>query len=202
MNFFEFASMLNQRSYGNEITAAEEKQAKDLGYVVLFGYSDDCAEFRGAYDEEADCFDGGRVFTKGKWFINALWDKNGYIWSYETNIPHATFNIVEDEDLYCRGIVFDMAEIEERLKVINLPVKIGQWMWDISGDCPNSFRIDAVDEENFLYFVKSPWFDTSMVDISRFPISELNKTIIIQDETQNFKFATSLINKRKDKNAK
>ena len=200
MNIFDFASMLNQRSYGNEITAAEEKAAKELGYVIIFGYSDDCAEFRGAIDDEFGCFDGGRVYTKKNWYIDALWCKNDFTWSYDTNILHATFNIFDGDEKYCQGIVFDIKEIETR--EIIMPVRFGQWMWDISGKFPNSFRVDAIDEENFLYFTESAWVETSMVFVNRFPISEFGKTIIVQNVKQDFKFATNLINKRKDKNAK
>ena len=53
MTLYEFANGLNGRSYDSEImTTFEEKRAKELGFVVVFGYSDDNAEFRGAYEEE------------------------------------------------------------------------------------------------------------------------------------------------------
>lgn len=32
-------------------------------------------------------------------------------WAYETDIPHSTFHIVEDDDLYCIGIVFDIKDL-------------------------------------------------------------------------------------------
>ena len=32
-------------------------------------------------------------------------------WRYSTNMPHATFNVMEDGEVYCRGIVFAMADI-------------------------------------------------------------------------------------------
>lgn len=34
----------------------------------------------------------------------------GYSWIYQTDIPHATFEIVEGDDPYCRGIVFALAD--------------------------------------------------------------------------------------------
>ena len=107
MDIFEFAAKLNGRQYGNEISKLEAQQAKDLGFVVVFGYSDDNTEFRGAYDDEVGCFDGGRVYVDGNHYIDALWCKNGIDWSYETNIPHATFEVYDGADLYCRGIVFE-----------------------------------------------------------------------------------------------
>lgn len=40
--------------------------------------------------------------------IEAIWDSEGYSWVYETKTPHATFDILEDGDKYCRGIVIDL----------------------------------------------------------------------------------------------
>ena len=59
MTLKEFAKMLDGREYGGEITKEEEALAKELGFVVVFGYSDDNAELRGAIDDEIGCFDGG-----------------------------------------------------------------------------------------------------------------------------------------------
>ena len=39
--------------------AEEERLAKENGLVVVFGYSDDNIELRGAINNEAGCFDGG-----------------------------------------------------------------------------------------------------------------------------------------------
>lgn len=52
MTLKEFAKMLDGREYGGEITKEEEALAKELGFVVVFGYSDDNAELRGAIDDE------------------------------------------------------------------------------------------------------------------------------------------------------
>ena len=39
--------------------------------------------------------------------IKALWCKEDDItWTYKTDIPHETFMIYEDDEAYCRGIVF------------------------------------------------------------------------------------------------
>lgn len=109
MNIYEFASGLGDKTYGKEITPFEKQRAKELGFVVLFGRSDDLAEFCGAYDDEVDCFDGGRVFEKNGNYIDAIWCEGEYEWIYRTNIPHATFDIFEDGEKYCKGIVFERA---------------------------------------------------------------------------------------------
>lgn len=107
MTIYEFAERLDGRQYGNEITKIEEQEAKELGFVVVFGYSDDNAEFRGAIDDEVGCFGGGRVYENRYQYIDAVWGKCQIDWIYETNIPHATFDIYDDGYKYCRGIVFE-----------------------------------------------------------------------------------------------
>lgn len=32
-------------------------------------------------------------------------------WTYQTKIPHATFNLMEDGEVQCRGIVFNIADL-------------------------------------------------------------------------------------------
>jgi hypothetical protein len=133
MNIQEFAGILNGREYGREITKEECNKAKELGFVVVFGASDDLAEFRGAINDEAGCYDGGAILLneigilepcecectyflqakdKAK-SIEAIWCGEGdYSWTYKTDIPHATFEILEDGEKYCRGIVFEMKELK------------------------------------------------------------------------------------------
>jgi hypothetical protein len=44
--------------------------------------------------------------------IEALWDKEEpYSWTFETDIPHETFEIMEDGKPFCRGIVFALKDI-------------------------------------------------------------------------------------------
>lgn len=137
----QLAAMLNGRKEGSEIDRDEEKQAKDDGLLVVFGYSDDNIEFRGAFSDEAGCYDGGdiRITAEGvleswehldkddkegvrAWFekdkvaktITAIWDHAGYSWFYATDIPHATFDILSDDgSKYCRGIVLAVADLSK-----------------------------------------------------------------------------------------
>lgn len=113
MEISNFAEMLNGREYGKEITPLEEQKAKELGFIVVFGYSDDCAEFRGAISDEVGCYDGGIVFERGEKYIDAVWCDGEYSWTYDTNIPHATFDIYEDGEKFCKGLVFDESEVSE-----------------------------------------------------------------------------------------
>jgi hypothetical protein len=130
----DLAALLNGRSYGDEINAQEAKQAKDVGLVVVFGYSDDNVEFEGAITDEIGAYRGVTVpLNKTGIFTNecgvdlcpyyeilkaqcktikAIWHDDGeYAWTFETEIPHATFDIFEDGEKFCRGIVFSMEDL-------------------------------------------------------------------------------------------
>ena len=139
----ELAAILNGREYGNEMTKDEELTAKAAGLVVVFGYSDDNVELRGAIHDEIGAYEGTtvRVDAKGvlqawddlkdnaeeesefeAYFarklagfkpITALWcpPAVGGSWAYETAIPHASFDVMEDGEIYCRGIIFALADI-------------------------------------------------------------------------------------------
>jgi hypothetical protein len=135
----ELADILNGREYSEEITRDEQRAAKAAGLVVVFGASDDLVELRGAIDDEAGAYRGStlRVDAKGllpDWdsldkddiddcrdyfqreagakTVTAHWDRGGYSWTYSTNIPHAVFDILEDGEKYCQGIVFRLADVE------------------------------------------------------------------------------------------
>jgi len=125
--------LLDGRKYSSEISREEEVMAKENGLVIVFGYSDDNVEFRGAINEEIGCYDGGTVYLAEYGLFHECNDRNcphdererlkcktieaiwcppdGGSWAYETEIPHAKFNIYEEEELYCVGIVFNIVDL-------------------------------------------------------------------------------------------
>jgi len=132
----EMAEILDGREYGDEMTQGEELEARKSGLVVVFGYSDDGVELDGAIYDEVSCYDGGGFYvTKDRvWsgpdcgndrcefyqaakkeakLITAIWcdPESGASWSYKTDIPHETFNIYEDGELFCIGIVFSIDDL-------------------------------------------------------------------------------------------
>ena len=133
----ELAAQLSGLEYPVRIPGALIAAAQSSGLVILCGASDDLMEFYGARREEIGCYDGGTAFVdadgilpdrdcldgdeeiaeyvqrqKSAKPIEALWCKeDGYSWTYKTDIPHATFEVVEDEEPYCRGIVFALADL-------------------------------------------------------------------------------------------
>lgn len=131
----EFAKLFNGREYGEELSKQDEKQLKECGMVAVFGYSDDNVEFKGAIHDEIGAYGGALMkFTKeGKFLTDELREKiqevefeleikipiqlneidaHYYPWKFNTDIPHATFDIMEDGDLFCRGIVFSMDDLK------------------------------------------------------------------------------------------
>ncbi len=134
----ELAAQLNGREYREELTKDETAAAKAAGLVVVFGASDDLMEFRGAIYDEFGCYDGGEVLVdaqgmldrsqidddddeaiadfvsrkKSARAIEAVWCVEGdYSWAYKTEIPHSTFEVLDDCEPYCRGIVFALADL-------------------------------------------------------------------------------------------
>jgi hypothetical protein len=137
----QLAETLNGNEYGNEIAKEQAQLAKENGLVVVFGYSDDNIEFRGAIDDEIGCYDGGEIFftKEGKQIDEddmEVLEKHNAVpplnkieaifgttydrgegdepcsWKYETEIPHSTFRIMEDGELYCVGIIFNISDLK------------------------------------------------------------------------------------------
>lgn len=131
----ELAALLDGNQYDNEITKEQEATAADNGLVVAFGYSDDNVVLCGAIDDEVGAYDGttfhvtrdGVLRTPDcncdecKYFeiakraaseIKAIWHNTGEAtWTFETTIPHETFRIYENGELFCIGIVFSLNDL-------------------------------------------------------------------------------------------
>lgn len=65
------------------------------------------------HDDEAECaayFKAKPAATKQ---LTAIWCPKDLkcSWAYKLDAPHATFDIMEDGELYCRGIVFSVADL-------------------------------------------------------------------------------------------
>lgn len=136
MNAKDLANLLNGRSIGNEISSDEAKLAKAHNLVVAFGASDDLVEFEGAIHDEAGA-PGSVIIANGEivkdvdewnnakaYFmrygievspkiieIDVKWCP-GTIdasWLITTDsVEFESFDIFEEGDLYCRGIVFSL----------------------------------------------------------------------------------------------
>jgi hypothetical protein len=112
--------------------------ARDSGLVIVFGASDDLMELRGAIDDEVGCWEGGSAFISGgKLLVNecderddcpyfpglrakafevqSLWCDEGaepYAWTYRLGVEHSDFDMLEDGQPWCRGVVFSLGDID------------------------------------------------------------------------------------------
>lgn len=103
--------------------------------VVVYGTSDDLMEFNGSICDEVGAYDGGTAYLtfcgllenecdnddcphfkkmkKKAETIEALWcAEENVSWTYKTDIPHSVFTIKEDDEIYCRGIVFSLHDVQ------------------------------------------------------------------------------------------
>ena len=133
----EFALMLNGRKYKDEITAEEIKEASDSNLVVVMGKSDDTTVLCGAIDAQVNTTDGGEIYLtpqgvfeecpcnciysqrakKNAKILKAIWCKGPYVWHYEINVPHYTFEIIDNQPAenlkFCQGIIFNLKELNQ-----------------------------------------------------------------------------------------
>jgi len=130
----EFAELLNGRQYRDEIGSKEEKIAKESSLLVIFANSDDTVEFRGAIDDEIygrpiyvikgnivteyDFDEDSEVLKKygititPDLTVNAIWQPesldSSWLITVDEGVKHYNFDIFDDDDLFCRGVVVDM----------------------------------------------------------------------------------------------
>jgi len=135
---------LQNCEYGAELSKEAEQEAKENGFVVVFGASDDLCEFRGAVEDEVECFDGDNIYINAKGniantlfedfapdkhpeykLIEAVWGNSGASWTYKTDIPHKTFTVTEDGEPYCIGIVFRLADCADKVTYYDLIKQMG-----------------------------------------------------------------------------
>lgn len=133
----ELAKKIDGIVYGTDIPHQLVQEAKESGLVIVYGASDDLMEMEGAIYDEGDCYGGEKFLIdhegilpryddiededemdeyierkKKSKIIHAIRCAQGEpAWTYKTKIPHVTFNVMDDGDVYCRGIVFDTKDL-------------------------------------------------------------------------------------------
>lgn len=130
MDVNEIASRLNGREYCSELVPGEFEEFKNARIVVAYGRSDDLLEFEGAIYDEYSPFEKIYFNEYGKQIQNRCdnddcpyhekekkhapyWikAKGDLPWEWDTNIPHAVFNVMEYGELYGQGIVFSLDDL-------------------------------------------------------------------------------------------
>lgn len=130
----EIAASITGCQYRSEVSKELHAKALAAGVVIVYGASDDLMEFDGAISDEIGAYDGTTAYLTSSGLlenecdddecphferlkekaatIEAVWGKDGYSWQYKTAIPHVTFDVMEDGDTYCKGIVFNLADVQ------------------------------------------------------------------------------------------
>ena len=134
----EMAALLDGREYKQEMSEAEIALAQAEGLVVVYGYSDDTTLFHGAIEAEihtvndsqilvnsdgifeecpCDCIHAQRARSAAS-VINVLWCKGPFVWRYDTLIPHASFDIRDNQPSegmkFSQGIVFELSALNNK----------------------------------------------------------------------------------------
>jgi len=132
----EAALALHNNQYSLEGTPELFLRMKEHRLVAVFGASDDLMEFRGAICDEVGAYEGTTAhldqtgllvsecdegddcpyFKKACAVaakVDAVWCPEGreISWVYETAIPHEKFLIMENDEVYCEGIVFLLDDV-------------------------------------------------------------------------------------------
>lgn len=139
----QFARLLDGREYGEEITKEEEAIATESRLFVFFGYGEDRVELHGTINDIIDAREGtevciaktlrtpywgiineemkaiaGNLVKNFKNFIVTIdWcpENLDCSWLITTDIPSFSFDIMEDGDLFCQGIVVAESDVLEHL---------------------------------------------------------------------------------------
>lgn len=134
----QIAELLDGMEYPVRIPSRVVRQAKEAGLVIVYGSSDDLMEFEGAITDEVGAYEGTTVQVdtegplpdfenldkddegelekyfkrkgKGKTIEAMRCEESVYSWTYKTDLPCETFEVVEDGAPYCRGIVFRLSD--------------------------------------------------------------------------------------------
>lgn len=129
LNSFKLEYGFSGTDQGNFDSMVSE--AKKNNIVIALGLSDDVLMLEGVIYDEYKANDGTKIFlnskgvienkcedsdcphfrkelSEAKNYVEAVWCPEGkdMSWEIRSNIPHETFDIMEDGEIFCRGIVF------------------------------------------------------------------------------------------------
>lgn len=127
------AAKLNNSEYGYEGSDALFEEMKAAGLVAVFGYSDDNMEFRGAIHDEVGAYEGATAYLTERGLVENECSDPGCpyyekiiedarkieavreaedqpAWTFVTDIPYVTFDVIEEGEVFCRGIVFRLSD--------------------------------------------------------------------------------------------
>lgn len=101
---------LNNCQYGQVLSESEMQDLAEDGITIFYGQSDDLLEAEGAFFEEFGAWNGTTIyFTNG--YVKAEWTEGEPNWVISTNVPHVTFDMIDEGMIYCRGIIVHQEDL-------------------------------------------------------------------------------------------
>jgi len=133
----ELVELIGTLEYREDIPEAALEFARQNRLVICYGHSDDLVELDGAFREEYDSYEVGDIYLwpemkvpdlpcdcddsercplfqkiKPTKKIEALWCATDEAsWTFKADVPTETFTIMEDGEVFCVGIVFEIDAI-------------------------------------------------------------------------------------------
>lgn len=121
----EIAERLDGMQYGDRIPKDIEELAKENNIVIVYGYSDDLIELRGAIDDEIDAWGGGNVYIHNSKLmevcdVDCIYYQEARAkarkvtgtfkshWTFDSDFEYEAFTVYEDLELQCIGMVFKL----------------------------------------------------------------------------------------------
>ena len=130
MSIEVFAKKLGTRPMGDEAPYHMVCEAQRQRYLVIFGSSDDLVEICGYHHYEFNAlrpitlyvtrncvYSADTIYPSTAKSIHAEYSapttNNPALWKFTTDIPHVTFDVMEGNELFCRGLVIDLNNLEQ-----------------------------------------------------------------------------------------
>jgi hypothetical protein len=132
----ELATNIDKSPYPFSPDAFLTSKLKENGLILVYGSSDDTICVSGAINDSeyiSNCMaillskegilksnedldtdeelDKWRLQRENSRRIHIVWSEGEYDWEYETDIKHVTFEILDGDEKYCRGLIFKLEDL-------------------------------------------------------------------------------------------
>lgn len=115
-------------NYFDEIRK-KDQYLKDNDIIVVTGYSDDGVQIFGAHTAALNAYDGCKVdltISEGRQIkFEALWcevvEGETIPWTFKADFNFETFDIIEDDGVFCRAMVFKLEDAAPSRAIPSVP---------------------------------------------------------------------------------
>lgn len=106
--------LLHKEEYPPAIDEYQKIQMEEDDVTVFYGASDDLLEAEGAFNEEFGAWKGTTIYFEHG-YVTAEWTGGNPTWVISTNVPHVTFDIMEEGEVFCKGIIVHQSDLGEMI---------------------------------------------------------------------------------------